>query len=367
MVDNLIVSMDLFPVRLELSEPIPMASGVVASTGNVLVKLTSGDGFVGWGEGVEAPALTGHRQSDIVADLEVMRDLVVGADPARITDVWTRLRAARPAASTALGAVDIAVHDLVARRLGVPVHSLLGGAIRDRVPALTLLGSGDCAADAEKMAMRREQGYSWFKIKLGMASPDVEWGTVAKAAELVGESGVICGDANEAWGESEAIGFLAGLQTLPVRFVEQPVSRQDPAALLRVAEASPVPVAADESAGSLTQVMGFAGTAVSGVSLKLIKHGGISGVMRGAVICAEAGLEVNLAGKVIESSVSAAANLHCAAAMDRIDYGCSPANQGVLLDVAESPIGVSNGVYEVPTGPGLGVDVDEGLVRRLSG
>jgi len=70
---------------------------------------------------------------------------------------------------------------------------------------------------------------------------------------------------------------------------------------------------------------------------------------------------------VIESSISAAANLHCAAAMDRVDFGCSPANQGVIQDVSETPITLSDGQFPVPTGPGLGVEVDEAMVRLLAG
>lgn len=362
-----IVSLNVFPIRLSLEEPIPMSNGVIASTGNVLVELVTDSGLTGWGEGVEAPALTGHRQADIVADLEAIRDLVVGADPRRIGDLWSRVRLARPEASTALGALDIALHDLVAKAYGVPVHALLGGAVRDRIPALTLVGSGDGEADVAKLAARYDAGYRWFKIKLGMASRQVEWATVAAASEMVGGDGVVCGDANEAWSEQEALEFLGGLAGSGVRFVEQPVPRHDPSSLLRVADRSPVPICADESAGSLDAVLGFAGSPISGVSLKLIKHGGVTGVMRGAAVCAVAGLGVNLAGKVIESSISAAANLHCAAAMERVDYGCSPANQGVVLDVTESPIVVDRGEFAVPGGPGLGVEVDADRVQRLVG
>ncbi len=360
-------SMDVYPIRLTLKDPIPMASGIIRGTGNVLVRLRSDDGIVGWGEGVEAPALTGHTQSDIVDDLESLRDSIVGSDASRITELWSRLRARRPDASTALGAVDIAVHDLMGKALGVPVHALLGGATRGSIPALTLVGSGSEQADAEKLVERREAGHTWFKIKLGMGSREIEWRTLARAIELAGETGVVCGDANEAWETAGAIAFLSGIDGLPVRFVEQPVPRDDPAVLLRVAAESPVPICADESAGSLAAVLEFAGSSLGGVSLKLIKHGGITGVMRGAAICSEGGLAVNLAGKVIESSISAAANLHCAAAMDAVDYGCSPANQGVRQDVTQDPLVVSEGSFTVPTGAGLGVEVDEDLVGRLSG
>jgi L-alanine-DL-glutamate epimerase-like enolase superfamily enzyme len=360
-----IEKLEIHPITMTLRSPIPMSNGVIESTGNVLVKLVTDDGTTGWGEGVEAPSLTYQHQADIVSDLEMLAPLVVGTDPMRRNEVWGRLTQAHPSAATAIGAIDIALHDLGGKVLGVPASQLLGGAVRDRIPALTLVGSGDPSTDAEKLATRREQGFHWFKIKLGMAAPDAELATLVKAAELVGEEGVVCGDANEAWSEDEARSFLEQVDPYRVRFIEQPVPRSDRDALIRLAESVPVKLCADESAGSLQAVVGFAGTPVGGVSLKLIKHGGMTGVMRGAAICSTGGLGINLAGKVIESSVSAAANLHCAAAMDAVDFGCSPANQGVVQDVTESPITVTNGHFAIPTAPGLGIDVDEGMVRRL--
>ena len=362
-----IKAIQIYPITMTLRNPIPMSNGVIEKTGNVVVKLVTDEGVTGWGEGVEAPALTHQRQADIVTDLEGLRSMVVDFDPMRRAELWGRLKAARPTASTAIGAIDIAIHDLVGKMLGVPIHQLIGGAVRDRIHALTLVGSGNASADADKLAERYDQGFRWFKIKLGMAGPEVELATLAKAAELVGDEGVVCGDVNEAWDEDEARSFLDQLDGNKIRFIEQPVPRADRAALIRLATSSPVKLCADESAESLEAVIGFLGTPIGGVSLKLIKHGGITGVMRGASICSAGGLGVNLAGKVIESSISAAANLHCAAAMDRIDYGCSPANQGVVLDVSETPVALNRGVFEVPTGPGLGVEVDEGMLARLAG
>ncbi|MGH3666670.1 MAG: mandelate racemase/muconate lactonizing enzyme family protein [Acidimicrobiia bacterium] len=360
-----IEKLEIHPITMTLRSPIPMSNGVIESTGNVLVKLVTDEGATGWGEGVEAPSLTHQRQADIVSDLEMLTRLVIGTDPMRRNEVWGRLTQAHPSAATAIGAIDIALHDLGGKVLGVPASQLLGGAVRDRIPALTLVGSGDPSIDAEKLASRHEQGFNWFKIKLGMAAPEAELATLAKAAELVGEAGVVCGDVNEAWSEDEARSFLDQVDPDRVRFIEQPVARSDRDALIRLAESVPVKLCADESAGSLQAVVGFAGTPVGGVSLKLIKHGGMTGVMRGAAICSAGGLGINLAGKVIESSVSAAANLHCAAAMNAVDFGCSPANQGVVQDVTESPISVTNGYFDIPTAPGLGIEVDEGMVRRL--
>jgi L-alanine-DL-glutamate epimerase-like enolase superfamily enzyme len=102
------------------------------------------------------------------------------------------------------------------------------------------------------------------------------------------------------------------------------------------------------------------------VSLKLIKLGGITGLMQGAAACGAASLAMNLAGKTVESSVSAAANLHCAAAIGELAFGCSPGNQQVSRDVVTDPIKVSSGSMRVPTGPGLGVDVDPERVVALA-
>ncbi len=357
--------MEIHPITMTLRNPIPMSSGVIEETGNVLVELRTDDGLIGWGEGVEAPAMTHQTQADIVSDLQRLSSIVIGSDPLRRTETWGRLRADAPSATTAIGAIDIALHDLAGHALGVPAHQLLGGMVRDRIPALTLVGSGNPSADAAKLAERHGQGFRWFKIKLGMAAPDDELATLARAVELVGDEGVVCGDVNEGWDEATAGAFLQRLNGDQVRFIEQPVPRSDRDALIRLAAVSPVSLCADEAAGSLDAVIGFLGSGVGGVSLKLIKHGGMTGVMRGAAICAAGGLGVNLAGKVIESSISAAANLHCAAAMDRVDFGCSPANQGVVRDVATNPITVSNGSFPVPMSPGLGVDVDKALVRQL--
>jgi len=137
-------------------------------------------------------------------------------------------------------------------------------------------------------------------------------------------------------------------------------------ALVRLAASSPIAICADETAGSLSAIAGYGPTSVAGVSLKLIKLGGITGLMKGAAACAAGGLEMNLAGKTVESSVSAAANLHCAAAIGELTFGCSPGNQQVSRDVVTEPIVVSGGSMRVPTGPGLGVDVDLTRVQELA-
>ena len=356
-------SVETFPIGIPLSNPVRMSHVTITRSNNVLVKVSTDDGLVGWGEGVEAFDLTGENQGRIKASIDYLGELLIGKDPRARTEHWLSLGRRAFENTTAIGALDIALHDIAGKASGLPVFELLGGAVRDRVPALTLIGSGDPDADLAAFENKYEAGYRWFKVKLGIGDGSAEIKTLT-AISAAADDVVICGDVNAGWGEHEALRFLRAIEGLPVRYIEQPT--RDRHVLARVAASSPVAICADESAHSLTDIAGFGPTAIAGVSLKLIKLGGITGVMRGAVLCDTVGLEINLAGKIAESSVAAAANLHCAAAISDLRFGCSTGNQGNAADVTHDPIRMSDGGFTVPTGPGLGIEVDEDLVRALA-
>lgn len=358
-----IAAVEAIPITVPLERPVRMSHVTLTSTQNVLVRIESEDGQVGWGEGVEAIDVTGDNQDRIMASIRAMAPSLIGEDPWRRTAIWAGLRARFHANSTAIGAIDVALHDLVGRALGVPVVDLIGGPVRTVVPALILLGNGDTNTDMAAFETRYEEGYRWFKLKLGIGSMEDEAETLRRMVGFADDT-VLCGDANGAWTEPESARFLRSMADVPVRFIEQPTLRHD--AMIRLALQSPVALCADEGTRSLDDLPALAGTRIAGVSLKLIKHGGITGLMRAAAFCDTVGLSINLAGKVAETSVAAAANVHCAAAMTDTYFGCSPANQTVAADVTHRSMRPVEGSIEVPTAPGLGIQVDEDLVRSLS-
>jgi len=360
-----ITGVETFPITLTLKNPVKMAHITITESHNLLVKVTTDDGIVGWGEGVTAARLTGETQGRIEAAVEYLSRLVMGEDPLARNRLWLRMTSALHENGTAIGAIDIALADIAGKAHGVPVHQLLGGAVRDVVGAITMVGSGNPQADAHEAAEKYSAGYRWFKIKLGLTDQATELETVRAVCEAVPSDAVIGADANEAWQEADAITFISRLDGLPVRFLEQPVPSDQPDALIRIAERVPIAICADQSVHSLHDIIRFGASAVAGVSLKLVKLGGITGVMRGAHLCEALNMHINLAGKVAETSVAAAANVHAAAAMHDFRYGTSPANQGLEADITVDPLLLTGGVYEVPSGPGLGVEVDEGLVESL--
>jgi len=353
-----IVSIEAVPITVELAKPVVMSHITIERSCNVLAKVTTDNGIIGWGEGVEAADLTGDTQPAIAAAVDYLARGLIGEDPLRRNALWWAMAKMMHANDTAKGAIDMSLHDIAGKHFGIPVAELLGGQVRASVPALTLIGSGDPDADVASALSRREAGFRWFKMKLGIGSTEAEIETMRRVREALPADCVLCGDANQGWSEPQALSFLRALDGLDIAFIEQPIAQGDHAAMVRVAQASPVPICADQSVHSLNDILAFGRTGVAGVSLKLVKLGGITGVMRGAALCESLGLQINLAGKVAESSVAAAANVHCAAAMRAVNFGCSPGNQGVKSDVASEPLVAANGAYRVPTTPGLGVEVD---------
>ncbi len=354
-----IESVETFRITVPLAKPIRMSHITIEQSNNVLVKITADDGTLGWGEGVEATDLTGETQTRIRDGIDFLGPRLLGRDPLRRTELWFDMQKMIYGNHTAIGAIDIALHDLAGRHFEVPVSELVGGANREFVPALTMVGSGNPDADAQAARDKYAAGFRWFKIKLGIAAADVEYEEIRAIVDALPDDAVICGDANQGWTEAGAVAFLNRLAGLPIRFIEQPIPQGDHAAMVRVAQRSPIPICADQSVHSFADIRAFAGTGVAGVSLKLVKLGGITGVMRGATLCDAFGLHINLAGKIAESSVAAMANVHCAAAMHQVYYGASPANQGLADDVVTSPRWPMGGGWAVPTEPGLGVNVDE--------
>jgi L-alanine-DL-glutamate epimerase-like enolase superfamily enzyme len=353
-----ITAVEAVPVTVPLAKPIVMSHITVERSHNVLVRVETDEGVVGWGEGVEATDLTGDTQDSIRAAIEHIAPRLIGRDPLRRTELWWAMRKMIYANETAIGAIDIALHDLAGKVHGVPVYELLGGKMRDTVPALTMVGSGKPEDDIAAAVAKHANGFRWIKIKLGIGDPVDELETVRGIRDELPPGAVVCGDANQGWDERTSIRFLQALDGYDIGFIEQPIPQGDNAAMIRIAHASPVPICADQSIHSFNDILAFGRTGVAGVGLKLVKLGGITGVMRGAALAESLGLHINLSGKIAESSVAAAANVHCAAAMRAVNFGCSPANQGISDDVTTKTLAIVDGHFEVPTEPGLGVDVD---------
>src|SRR5262249_37843476 len=130
-----------------------------------------------------------------------------------------------------------------------------------------------------------------------------------------------------------------------------------------LARGAPVPLGVDEGIHSLADIEAHARAGAGGVSLKLIKLGGIGPAIAAANLCRRLGLKVNVASEIAGSSHASAAAVHLACAIPASDWGVSLTHFYLAADLVKRPLPLGGGIVALPTSPGLGVDVDETAVE----
>jgi muconate cycloisomerase len=175
----------------------------------------------------------------------------------------------------------------------------------------------------------------------------------------------LCADANCGLSFADACGYVEGVRQADLMFVEQPLAHDDLDGLSRLARLSPTPIGADEGIHSLADIETHQRCGAGGVSLKLIKLGGVSAALEAAQLCKRLGLSVNIAAKIAESSIASAAAIHLACAVPSIDWGVSLTHFYLAADVATAALPIAAGEVALPNGPGLGIEVDEAAVEHF--
>ncbi len=360
-------SIEAIGISLPMTQPMKMAGVEIRTADNVLVRLLTDDGVVGWGEAASAPTMTGEFVEGIVTAVRYLAPGLIGQ---RVDDIETALRTMEQRLvgnSSAKAAIEIALHDSLGRTRHVPVYQLLGGAKRTRVPALRMLAQGtieDDCADAERF---KAEGFIAWKIKVGANDPAYDAERTRRICQTLGRGHLISADANQGWTVEQAIEYLRCIEDCDLDFLEQPVDGHDIEGMARVARSTRVAIGSDEGLHALDDIRRHHEcAAIRGGSLKAIKLGGIANVMQAARLCDQLRLEVNLACKIAESSIATAAVLHLAAAVPSVKWGVSLSSQYLAQDVVTEPLAIVAGHATVPAGPGLGVDMDEQRVRRYA-
>jgi muconate cycloisomerase len=261
-------------------------------------------------------------------------------------------------------AVEMALLDLVGRATGRRLIDLVGKPRRQTVKPMWLLGNPTLEADVAEAHAKQKQGFNFFKLKIGV-KPLAKEITIAFAVREALPDTPLCADANCGLTLAAARTYLEKTRKAGLMFVEQPLAHDDLAGLKALAKASKVPIGIDEGIHGLPDIEAHAKAGAGGISLKLIKLGGISAAIEAGNICRRLGLSVNIAAKIAESSISSAAALHLACAVPKADWGVSLTHFYLAEDIVKRPLPLADGLVALPEGPGLGVEVDEAAVARF--
>jgi muconate cycloisomerase len=357
---------DAVPVALPLKKPMKMAGVTITHAENLLVRIEAAGGLVGWGEAASAPTMTGDTLGGLVA---AMRDhlapLLIGQDAWARPVLIAGLKRALIGNTGAHSAVEMALLDLAGRAAGVPLIDLVGGPLRRAVAPMWLLGNATAEQDIEEARAKQREGFHFFKLKIGTKKLAEEISGTLALREALGPDVPLCADGNGGLLLNDARAYVEGTRAAGLLFLEQPLDPHDLKGLAELTRLSPIPIGADEAIHSLADIAAQAQCGVCGLSLKLIKLGGISAALEAAALSARLGLSLNIAAKIAESSIATAAAVHLACAAPSADWGVSLTHFYLGDDLVRAPLPLRDGSVALPAGPGLGVDVDEAAVERM--
>lgn len=373
--DLVVEAVESFVVELPTVRSFEIAGGTVATAGRssrrVLVKVTAG-GLTGWGEATPTPAWTYETTESILTTIDrYLAPALIGSpawniDAAGATFERVINRGFTIGAPLAKSALDLALHDLLGTAIGVPVGVLWGQRRRERISLGWIVGGRTPAAARDQVAEGAEAGYRAFKVKIGLSDLERDLAAVAAVRQAAPEAAIWV-DANQAYTAEQALRVAHRLVDLGVTTFEQPLPANQIAGLKRLRDHSPVPVALDESLRHPSDLATFVRLEAVDVAIaKVQRSGGLALSRRLCALAEDSGVRLMGSG-LTDSDLGFAASLHLFAAFG-IDTPVD-LNGRQFIESAYTgarTVQVTAGEAVVPTGPGLGVEVDEPAVRRLA-
>jgi len=322
-------------IELKLKHTFRISRSAADTKTNVIVKIDEGIGEA-------APSEYYNENADTVIEcLEKVKDQL-GDDPFKIESILSNLNEKITGNFSAKAGIDIALHDLIGKRLGVPLYKLLG--LNGGIPLVTSYTIGIDTPEKMKEKTKEAKDFLIYKVKVGVEN-DIE---MVKAVREVTDAKIRV-DANAGWTADEAIERINQLKEYDIEFVEQPIDPEDKEGLKKIKKNVDVPIIIDEHLMTSKDILKFVGLC-DGINIKLAKCGGIREALRMIHVARAHDLSVMI-GCMIESSVGITAAAHIGSLVDFLDL------DGNLLLTNDPYVGVRSekGKLYLSDSPGLGI------------
>ncbi|MFD5088022.1 galactonate dehydratase [Kitasatospora sp. NPDC058406] len=345
----------------------------------LFLRIATDEGITGWGE----PVVEGRAET-VRAAVGELADHLVGEDPLRIEHHWQVLTKGGfyrggPILSSAVAGIDQALWDIKGKTLGVPVHQLLGGPVRDRLRMYAWIGGDSPAHVAELAREQIEAGFTAVKMNgsAQLRSIDTPARTreivdrVAAVREAVGDEHDVAIDFHGRLSTAMSRRVLPLLEPLHPLFVEEPVLPEHARDLRRLVDSTTVPLACGERLYSRWDFRDVLTTGIAVAQPDVSHAGGISEVRRIAALAETH--DVAMAPHCPLGPIALAASIQLGFAVTNfliqeqsvgIHYNRGGDVLDYLLDTA--PLRFTDGHAALPTAPGLGIEIDEAAVRRAA-
>ncbi|WP_404452113.1 dipeptide epimerase [Virgibacillus necropolis] len=360
-----ISEIEIFAIELPLIEPFVISYANYSSMPSIIVKITTDNGLVGYGEGVADEHVTGESfESTFHVLASTIAPKILGENPINMERIHDVMNTSIYGVPTAKAAIDIACYDVVGKALGVPVYALLGGRYHEKFPITHVLSIDTPEKMADDAARRVKQGYRSFKMKVGTnIVEDVK--RIQSVYDRVDENISIRVDVNQGWkSSSKTLQALDKLQGVSLDWLEQPVIADDIDGMVEVKSKSPIPMMIDEGLRGVREMREIiAKRAADKVNIKLMKCGGIYPAAKLAHMAEMAGIDCQV-GSMVESSIGSAAGFQVA-------FSKKVITSVELTGPLKFEKDIGNLQYDVPfiqlnEKPGLGIDVDKDMLDELT-
>ncbi len=366
-----IIGLELFHVSVPFAEPYKLAKtyGTLNDAHAIILKVHTDAGIVGLGEADPMLPFTDETPGSVMAVFkEAIAPLLLNQDPTRIAALESTLEQAVTGNLTARGAVNMALYDIIGKANHIPVHTLMGGRRRAKLPLLFGLGSGTPQETVAAIEAQIEKGCRCFMIKMGALPIADEIERVVAVKERFGDRISIIIDANQGWEMAEALAFIDGINGYPPDLIEQPIKRWDIDGLKRIRDRCPCPLSADESLSTVNDAAALIREkAVDVFSIKISKNGGLDKSRQIAQMADGFGLKC-LMNSMLEFGITQAASLQLGCTLSNLtDLGHA---YGSVLrmsdDITDFGRNISAAVVTVPSASGLGVTLNEEKLKKYT-
>lgn len=342
-------------IDLPLVKPFRVALGTINKQTNVIVWIETDDGYVGIGEAAPFQPVTGENVDHIIAALKILKPLLLGQDATCIERIHNIMDAEIIYNNSAKAAIDIALFDILGKRLGQPLYKVLGGASNSVLTDMTI-GMGEID---EMIAGAKEwvaAGFSVLKIKVGEGR-ERDIATVAGLREALGHGVRMRLDANQAWSRGDARYILRHIERYGIEAVEQPLPHYDVEGMAELRTVSSVSIMADEAVHVPSDALRIADSkAADLVNIKLMKAGGLLPALKINTICEAANIRC-MVGCMVESRISITAAASLVAAQRNITEADVDSFMYFRDDTIRGGFEVTGGKITLSEEPGLGISL----------
>lgn len=351
-----ITNIKIETLKLELYKPFTVALGTIEHVETMLVQIETDEGIIGIGEGAPFEFVTGETLEASLKLAKQFKSMLIGENPLQIEKIHMMMDKMIVGNTATKAAFDIALHDILGKKLNAPLYQVLGGHSNAFTTDVTI-GIDAPEVMAKEAKERVDSGFTILKVKAGLdASHDIE--AIQLIRKAVGDRIRIRMDANQGWTVPESLRVIKALEPLQVEAIEQPLPYWNIEGHAYIRSKVLMPIMADESVHSPQDALKIIRQDAADIlNIKLMKSAGLYKASQINHIAESAGLTC-MVGCMLESKIGITAGASLVAAKKNILEADMDSFLYMKDTGIQGGISIENGVITLPEKPGLGIELE---------